>query len=300
MEEGTGVDLTQIRYFLALAKTLNFTRAAEACHVTQPALTKSIQRLEEELGGALLRRERNHTQLTELGIAMHPLLQRTYDAASAARLGALQFRQADTCRLRIGLDPWIPPEVLVPVLREIAGRFATLELSVLQGGSEALNAWLLGGEIDLLIGSDRDGLSERATLWTIFQDRVVVLMPAGHRFSESAPMPVELLCGQVLVGRTDVSGPRAEAALLARLEPAPVLRHCGATSEAVWTVLRAGLGLALGPARQSLPAEIVRRPLDPPRVVDIHVAVMAGRPLSRVADAFIRLARAREWESVAA
>ena len=52
------MDLTQIRYFLALAQTLNFTRAAEACHVIQPALTKSIQRLEEELGGPLLLRER--------------------------------------------------------------------------------------------------------------------------------------------------------------------------------------------------------------------------------------------------
>ena len=50
------MDLTQIRYFLALARTLNFTRAAEACNVTQPALTRSIQRLEEELGGPLLLR----------------------------------------------------------------------------------------------------------------------------------------------------------------------------------------------------------------------------------------------------
>ena len=79
------MDLTQIRYFLALAQTLNFTRAAEACRVTQPALTKSIQRLEEELGGPLLLRERALTQLTPLGRAMLPLLEQCFAAAERAK-----------------------------------------------------------------------------------------------------------------------------------------------------------------------------------------------------------------------
>ncbi|MEY9287064.1 DNA-binding transcriptional LysR family regulator [Bradyrhizobium ottawaense] len=61
------LQLYQVRYFLALAKTRNFTRAAEQCNVTQPALTKAIQKLEQELGGALIHRERHLTQLTDLG-----------------------------------------------------------------------------------------------------------------------------------------------------------------------------------------------------------------------------------------
>ena len=52
------MEMHQVRYFLAVADTLNFTRAAELCHVSQPALTRAIQQLEEELGGLLLRRER--------------------------------------------------------------------------------------------------------------------------------------------------------------------------------------------------------------------------------------------------
>src|SRR6476659_9946810 len=62
----------QVRYFLALAGTLNFTRAAEQCNVTQPALTKAVQKLEQELGGALIHRERHLTQLTELGKMVLP------------------------------------------------------------------------------------------------------------------------------------------------------------------------------------------------------------------------------------
>src|SRR5438552_2930921 len=54
----------QVRYFLAVARTLNFTRAAEQCNVFQPALTRAIQQLEDELSGKLLRRERNLSHLT--------------------------------------------------------------------------------------------------------------------------------------------------------------------------------------------------------------------------------------------
>ena len=70
------MEIHQIRYFLAVADTLNFTKAAERCHVTQPALTRAIQKLEEELGGPLLRRERSLTHLTDLGRMMVPHLER--------------------------------------------------------------------------------------------------------------------------------------------------------------------------------------------------------------------------------
>src|SRR5512145_2960808 len=64
------MEMHQIRYFLAVCDTLNFTRAAEACNVTQPALTRAIQKLEEELGGLLFRRERSATHITDLGRLM--------------------------------------------------------------------------------------------------------------------------------------------------------------------------------------------------------------------------------------
>ena len=59
------MEMHQVRYFLAVARVLNFTRAAEECHVAQPSLTRAIRQLEGELGGDLFRRERPHAQLTE-------------------------------------------------------------------------------------------------------------------------------------------------------------------------------------------------------------------------------------------
>ena len=63
------MEMQQVRYFLAVSRTLNFTRAAEECNVTQPALTRAIKQLEDELGGELIRREGRNTHLTDLGNA---------------------------------------------------------------------------------------------------------------------------------------------------------------------------------------------------------------------------------------
>ena len=68
------MELHEIRYFLALSKTLNFTKAAEMCNVSQPALTRAIQKMEDELGGLLFSRERSNTHLTELGRMLEPHL----------------------------------------------------------------------------------------------------------------------------------------------------------------------------------------------------------------------------------
>jgi DNA-binding transcriptional LysR family regulator len=75
----------QVRYFLAVATELNFTRASETCHVSQPSLTRAIKLLEEELGGPLFHRERANTHLTELGLMVRPHLQAMYDESRATK-----------------------------------------------------------------------------------------------------------------------------------------------------------------------------------------------------------------------
>jgi DNA-binding transcriptional LysR family regulator len=92
--------LQQIRYFLALASTLNFTRAAEQCNVTQSALTKGVQRLEQELGGRLIYRERQPTQLTGLGKEVLPMLERALVCAEGARRKAQEFQRKAVAPLK--------------------------------------------------------------------------------------------------------------------------------------------------------------------------------------------------------
>ena len=85
------MEMHQVRYFLALSETLNFTRAAERCNVTQPTLTAGIRKLEEELGGPLFHRERNRSHLTELGRLIRPHFERIHASTEAVRSDAMDF-----------------------------------------------------------------------------------------------------------------------------------------------------------------------------------------------------------------
>src|SRR5258705_11765496 len=110
------MEMHQVRYFLAVTRTLNFTRAADECNVTQPSLTRAIKQLEAELGGDLFRRERAAAQLTELGQRMHPLLKQCYDTATGARQLASAFKRGEVGGLRISLTHPLARSLWVPHL----------------------------------------------------------------------------------------------------------------------------------------------------------------------------------------
>src|SRR5262249_18879725 len=116
----TTMELHQARYFLAVASTLNFTRAAEQCNVTQPALTKGVQKLEQELGGQLIYRERQLTQLTDLGKEVLPMLERTLASAEAVRRRAREFQRKEVAPLKVGLAPSISASLVLDPIAETA------------------------------------------------------------------------------------------------------------------------------------------------------------------------------------
>ena len=113
------MEMHQIKYFLAVSRTLNFTRAAEECNVAQPSLTRAVRKLEGELGGDLFRRERNRTHLTELGRRMITPLSQCYDSALAAKADAENFGKVEIAPLRCGISHAINLELLEPALRAL-------------------------------------------------------------------------------------------------------------------------------------------------------------------------------------
>jgi len=125
------MEMHQIRYFLAVSRTGNFTRAADECNVTQPSLTRAIKQLEGELGGDLFRRERPAAQLTELGQRMHPYLQQCFDAAASARSLASSFKSGEVGSLRIALTESVDLSLVIPFLETLRKSFNGLELRFL-------------------------------------------------------------------------------------------------------------------------------------------------------------------------
>jgi DNA-binding transcriptional LysR family regulator len=286
----------QIRYFLAVARTLNFTRAAEECNVAQPSLTRAVQKLEEELGGLLLHRERQHTHLTELGRMMLPHLERTFAAAQAAKELARDVRKGETAPLRVGVSETIPSAVLIGLLENVRASVARLELTLVQTSAKELLARAIDGDFDLVFVSDTADLPDRMRSWTLFREDYVLIAPESHKLAREGAASLADLEDQDMVDRIDCSDMERLKSLCATAAASPRFRHRVHGSDELQRLVRAGFGLAFLPANVPLIDGVAAVPVkeygDGRNVV---VAVMAGRPFTPATDACLRLARARDW-----
>ena len=96
------MEMQEIRYFLALCDSLNFRLAAAKCNVTQPALSRAIRKLEQELGGLLFRRESHQVGLTNFGHLVRPQLEEIAARTKGVELAARQFLKLKNAPLRLG------------------------------------------------------------------------------------------------------------------------------------------------------------------------------------------------------
>ena len=295
------MELFQVRYFLALAKMLNFTRAAEACNVSQPALTRAIQKLEEELGGPLIYRERSLTQLTELGRVMLPHLEMVYGAAEAATQQAAAFKRREFSPLRLGLGMTISAQILRAALRELEERVKGFELSISEGGSTGLSAKMLDGDLDATVIVEPDKVPERLSRWPLFEERYVVLCPAEHRLAMVGEIPVAALAEEPVLVRTSRGCDFEQALdrLCIEAGVTPKARHTGSSDDHIQEMVRAGLGIAISAGRQPIGADLVTRPIaDATAQRRIMLAAVAGRQHGPALALFLKLMRARDWTAM--
>ena len=127
------MEMHEIRYFLAVCETLNFTRAAERVNVTQPALTRAVQKIEEELGGLLFRRERSRTHLTDLGNLLRPQLEEVLKRSEAVKTAARGFLKLDNAPLKRGVMCTIGPLRFMSFLAQLRADHPGIELTLVEG-----------------------------------------------------------------------------------------------------------------------------------------------------------------------
>jgi DNA-binding transcriptional LysR family regulator len=288
------MELSQVRYFITLCRTLNFTRAAEQCNVTQPAFTRAIQRLEEELGGALLFRERNLTQLTELGRSMRPHLEAMLEAAEAASALAVARRKQTGGSLKIGLGPGIGAGAIASAVREVTGMLPDVSIHFEESGPAALIDAMLMDMLDCALVPDDCDLPERLNRWTLYQETASVFLPAGHRLgAQNAVTAREILEETILVG--DRCGGFAQN-LVGITGFSLRLQRCNGTAAQMLDLVGAGLGIALLSDRLQVPPQLqTRRFTDPDLSRRILLTAVAGRPLNPAAASFIKLCRAQAY-----
>jgi DNA-binding transcriptional LysR family regulator len=292
------MEMHQVRYFLAVARTLNFTRAADECNVTQPSLTRAIKQLEAELGGDLFRRERPAAQLTELGQRMHPLLKQCYEAAAGARSLASSFRSGEIGALRIALTHSVDLSLLIPFLSEIRRKFNRLEFRFLRGTSREIGELLKKGEAELGIAAEIDEAWERLDTWPLFTEDFHLVISKAHRLAEREHIAFEDLHAEQLLSRNFCEhGSRLNDTL--REHGINVdHRHETSSERDLIELIEANIGIGVLPDTSPIPQTLKRAAvegLDARRTV--HLYGVAGRERTAVASAVMRMLRGANWQN---
>jgi DNA-binding transcriptional LysR family regulator len=289
------MELHQVRYFLAVASTLNFTRAAEQCNVTQPALTKGVQKLEHELGGQLIYRERQLTQLTDLGKEVLPMLERTLASAETVRCRAREFQRKEVAPLKIGLDPSISASLVLDPIAEIAKFVPGLHVELRDGATEKLVELLLEGEINTAMVGDVQDMPARIDEWPLFEERYVAVLAPTHHLANRPSIGIDDLRETVLLERTG-----CDVALKIQRSCFPdeplQLGHCSGHDLHLQHMAAAGFGVILAPEHMPRLPTLKTIPLGgDPVSRKVRLLAVQGRRYSPALDAFVKVARLRDW-----
>ncbi|WP_225847125.1 LysR family transcriptional regulator [Streptomyces sp. HPF1205] len=243
------MQLQQLAYFVAVADTRHFTRAAEQVHVSQPSLSQQIKALERELGAQLFSRARGHITLTDAGEALLPLARRILADADTARQEVQELAQLRRGRVRLGATPSLCTGLLPDVLRAFHDRHPGIALLIEEGGSHDLVRELARGALDLaLVVLPLPSPSPALTTVELFQEDLVVVSSARAPAPRS-PLRVADLEGLPMVmfrHGYDLRDLTLAACRAAGFEP--YLTVEGGEMDAVLGFVRAGLGLGVVPA----------------------------------------------------
>jgi LysR family transcriptional regulator, hydrogen peroxide-inducible genes activator len=179
------VTLRQLRYLQALAHHRHFGRAAEACGVTQPALSMQIRDLERELEAELIERRPGEAALTETGIEVTRRGERVLAAARDLVDFARHRGRLLSGRLKLGIIPTLAPYVLPKVLPSLQARYPDLTVELRETQTKVLIEELESGELDVVMLALPLPDAEIETL-RLFDDPFLLAVPADDPLPRSA------------------------------------------------------------------------------------------------------------------
>jgi LysR family hydrogen peroxide-inducible transcriptional activator len=186
------MEMHQLRYFVAVARTGSFSRAAEQCHVSQPSLSQQIQKLERGLKQKLFDRLGRRVMLTAAG---RLLLDHATVILSEVDDTTRRLREGDDERgghLSIGAIPTIAPYLLPPALERLLAAKPDVELSIHEGVTQQLLAATVGGDLDLAIVALPIN-EERLHVEPLFSEPLYLAMPRRHRLARRKDICVDEL-----------------------------------------------------------------------------------------------------------
>jgi Transcriptional regulator len=186
------MELRQLTYFLAAAQTQNFRKAAVLCMVTQPALSRQIAALEQELGMTLFKREKQHVFLTPAGQAFATYARQATDLLQAGEHELLRWREGQSGVIHIGCNPSLAAVLLPPLLAAFRKQYPAIQLIVNVAHSDEVMALVEQGKADLGFIYDPASISEIVAIKELFRQPLCLLAHSGHMLARLAPAALTL------------------------------------------------------------------------------------------------------------
>ena len=195
------MEFNQVRYFLALADTLNFTRAAEQCHVSQPSLTQAIKRLENELGGELVRRDGRYTELTDLGKALRGHFEEINQTRNKLRNTAKAVTSGDIAELNIGLMCTIGPRILSNMLDSFKAENPQISIILHDIVPSSIPNLLLSGTLDGVFCANHGAHHNQLSYTPLFKESMGVAFAKDHELTILNEIPLREIANYQYVDR---------------------------------------------------------------------------------------------------
>ena len=192
------MDLKQLRAFLTVAETGNVTRAAEVLHLVQPAVSRQIRLLEEDLGTPLFERERHGMVLTDAGQALVGYARRALLELDRARAEIGAADNGVGGLVTLGLLPSTIDILSSPLVAALASEYPGIRVRIAMGYAGTLLRWLESGEVDaaLLYGAER---SPNIQTTPLIEEALWVIGPRDSKLRPERPVALSELSGYKLV-----------------------------------------------------------------------------------------------------
>lgn len=288
------IELRHLRYFLAVAETLHFTRAAKQLHIAQPALSQQIRRLETLLGHPLFVRTTRGVQMTDAGTLLAQRARATLarvddDLAQVRRVG-----RGEEGTLSVGFSGSVMFTELPAAIRRFRKRYPKVELQLREMWTSAQVEALRDGALDLGFLRDGEG-SEGLTTSTLLRERYIAVLPESHALAAKKTLRVADLRDEPFVLFARHMGPLAFDRTVACCERAgfrPNIVQLTPQFPTLFRLVAAGIGVSLAPACMTqliVPGTVYREVASASRT-SIDLAMRPGLA-SPLAENFLRIVR---------
>lgn len=201
------MELRHLRYFLAIADTRSFTRAAERLHVTQPTLSHQVKQLESLIGAVLFERNTKEIALTAAGRLFKPYCERILKEIESSALALTELEGLMRGTLRLAVFHSFSHSMLPSVLSEFALRYPGVHVTARLVPRVDMERDLLNAELDFAVAYVVDG-NEQIIAERLFDEELVLVVGSKHPFADRSEMPMRELAKLPLVLLTPEFGAR--------------------------------------------------------------------------------------------